>query len=71
MIKREFNPTPPREAIEAAGVEEADPKISCEECLKRIPHDARTGRDLEEYVRHFCGQDCYESWRASKDKPGH
>ncbi|HEU4620819.1 MAG TPA: DUF3330 domain-containing protein [Burkholderiaceae bacterium] len=66
MIKREFNPTPPRAAIEDSAVEEAHPATSCEECLRRIPQDARTGRDLEEYVRHFCGDECYEIWRARK-----
>lgn len=64
MIQREFSPTPPRSALEQSAKEEAHPKVDCEECLKRIPADMKARDDVEEYIRHFCGRDCFEIWQA-------
>lgn len=35
----------------------------CEVCLREIPPDALNVSDAQDYVHHFCGLDCLESWR--------
>lgn len=44
--------------------------IACEVCLKEIPRDLAAASESADYVHHFCGEACYEKWRASQPKPG-
>lgn len=37
--------------------------LSCEVCLKEIPGDAVLTEYVQDYVHHFCGLDCLESWQ--------
>jgi hypothetical protein len=37
--------------------------FSCEVCLKEVPADAIKVVDAQDYVHHFCGLDCFETWQ--------
>lgn len=37
--------------------------VSCAVCLKEIPADAVSVTDAQDYVHHFCGLDCLDTWR--------
>lgn len=37
-------------------------QISCETCLKEIPHSESMSSEVEEYVAYYCGLECYEAW---------
>jgi hypothetical protein len=37
-------------------------QISCEVCMKEIPRDQAQRAEVEDYVLHFCGIDCYAKW---------
>ena len=43
--------------------EESCTVINCEVCLKEVPADAVNVTDAQDYVHHFCGLDCLETWR--------
>ena len=46
----------------------AEPKlIDCEICFKEIPESIVMTEEGEDYVRHFCGLECYT---ALKEKNG-
>lgn len=40
-----------------------EPKVSCDVCLTEIPETEARSAEGDEYVRYFCGLDCYEQWR--------
>lgn len=40
------------------------PTTSCCECCKEIPLDAAFTPEGVEYVKHFCGLDCYVRFQA-------
>lgn len=42
----------------------------CEVCLKEIPADALHVNDALDYVHHFCGLDCLETWRKRAKSSG-
>lgn len=43
-------------------------QVSCDVCMKEIPRDQARSAEVEDYVMHFCGIDCYAKW-AKKDEP--
>lgn len=45
----------------------SEPKINCEICLKEVPQSEAKTSEAEEYVIWFCGLECYEKWKNSKD----
>lgn len=49
-----------------------DPALSCSICLKEIGHEEGETFEVEDYVHHFCGLDCYSEWqrKTAKDTPG-
>jgi hypothetical protein len=50
---------------EKSGKEEK-PALACDVCLKDIePGDAET-YEVDDYVHHFCGLDCYSEWQKKK-----
>lgn len=40
--------------------------IACEICLKEVPISEAECAEAEDYVVHFCGLDCYATWRKQK-----
>ncbi|ABA58089.1 hypothetical protein Noc_1614 [Nitrosococcus oceani ATCC 19707] len=50
----------------------SEPKLNCDVCLKEIPQSEAQSAEAEEYVRWFCGLECYEQWRndeKNKENP--
>ena len=43
-------------------------QVACEVCLKEIPASAATCDEVEEYVRYFCGLECYATWKGKGEK---
>lgn len=41
------------------------PAISCEICLREIEHEEAETFEVDDYVHHFCGLDCYSKWQRS------
>lgn len=44
---------------------EEKPVLSCEICMKEIGHEEGETFEVDEYVHHFCGLECYSKWRHS------
>ena len=42
--------------------------IACDVCLKEIPKSESKSEEAKDYVRYFCGLECYEKWHALHDK---
>lgn len=36
---------------------------SCTQCMKDVPLSATLSEEGADYVHHFCGLDCLETWR--------
>lgn len=47
-----------------------DHKVACNACMKEIPVSEAHSGEADDYVRHFCGLDCYDKWRAQEHKTG-
>ncbi len=45
-----------------------DPKVKCEVCMKEIPKSEAKSPEASDYVIHFCGLECYAKWQA-QDQP--
>ncbi len=43
--------------------------VKCETCLKEIPASGAKVDESSDYVRHFCGLDCFEKWQQQEHKP--
>lgn len=43
-------------------------RVACDVCLKEVPKSEAMSPEATEYVMHFCGLDCYEKWKSTKDK---
>lgn len=37
--------------------------IQCDVCMREIPKSAATNAEVQDYVMHFCGLECYDQWR--------
>ena len=49
---------------------ESTPDLSCSICMKHIdPSEAET-YEVDDYVHHFCGLDCYSKWQQGKGGKG-
>lgn len=65
----------PAGGVVAQCADEADcTRIACEVCLTEIPADAVNVTDAQDYVHHFCGLACFETWQKQagarqKDTP--
>lgn len=59
--------TPPRSGsgalVAQCADEDACTVVSCAVCLKEIPADAVRLSDTQDYVHHFCGLDCLDTWQ--------
>ena len=51
---------------------EEEAALSCTICLKDIGHEEHETYEVDDYVHHFCGLDCYSEWQRlkTKDTPG-
>jgi len=36
--------------------------MSCEECCAMVPGDEAVMEEATDYVLHYCGIDCYDTW---------
>jgi len=43
--------------------EESCTVMSCEVCLQEIPADSVKQADAQDYIHHFCGLNCLETWQ--------
>lgn len=41
--------------------------ISCEVCLKEIPLSESARFEAEDYVAHFCGLECFATWKQRSE----
>ena len=41
-------------------------KVACEICLNEVPHSEAQTAEVDDYVVHFCGLECYEQWSEEK-----
>jgi hypothetical protein len=39
------------------------PPLTCSLCMKEMPHDLAHSVEGPDYVRHFCGLECYRKWQ--------
>ena len=44
-------------------------KIQCEVCLKEVPVSGAKVDESADYVRYFCGLDCFAKWKKQEPKP--
>ena len=42
--------------------------IACEVCLKEIPESVAQSMEGDDYIHHFCGLECYNTWQDSENK---
>ena len=42
-------------------------KISCEVCHKEIPLSEANRFEAQDYVAHFCGLECYSTWKEHSE----
>ena len=45
-------------------------KVACEICLKEIPASSAKSEEVQDYVAHFCGIDCFDQWKSRSDQEG-
>jgi hypothetical protein len=45
-------------------------KVSCEVCLSEIPPSEARSEEGEDYVRYFCGLDCFDVWESQAGPEG-
>lgn len=50
-------------------IERCNINYSCKECCAEIASSSGYGisAEVDEYVYHFCGQECYEKWKNRTD----
>ena len=39
--------------------------LNCDICLKEIPTESEEYLETDDYVRHFCGIECYTKWKEA------
>ena len=47
-----------------------DPKVKCDICMKEIPQSEAKSAEATDYVMHFCGLECYAKWQAQEQPEG-
>jgi len=45
-------------------------KVSCNVCMKEVPLSEAKSAEAVDYVAHFCGLDCYNTWKKKSEKEG-
>ena len=46
----------------------SDDQISCEICMKEIPATNAKSVEMNDYIVHFCGLECYAKWQHQDEK---
>lgn len=47
----------------------AEPEtVPCEVCLKEVPRSEAKNIEVDDYMLHFCGIDCYDKWHKEKEE---
>lgn len=41
--------------------------LDCEVCMKEIPVSEDKSEEARDYILHYYGVDCYDTWRRSGD----
>lgn len=65
----ESNRTPSGALITACDIEDGCQKLTCEVCLQEVPADAAKSMDVQDYVYHFCGLECFDAWQKRGKAP--
>ncbi|ARG97551.1 DUF3330 domain-containing protein [Legionella micdadei] len=55
-------------SFEQFGKGEDEETESCYACLKLIPKSAAMSSEGEDYIKYFCGQECYAEWQKRTQK---
>ena len=37
-------------------------QLDCSTCLNEIPHSEKNNAEVDDYVRNYCGVECYVMW---------
>jgi hypothetical protein len=45
-------------------------KVSCDVCLEEIPLSEARSEEGQEYVRYFCGLECFDTWENRAEGEG-
>ncbi|MDH4275489.1 MAG: DUF3330 domain-containing protein [Gammaproteobacteria bacterium] len=51
---------------QAEKVLQTEGTVECEVCLTEIPESGAKNAEAKDYVRHFCGLECYQKWEQNK-----
>ena len=43
-------------------------KISCQVCLDEIPLSEARSEEGQDYVRYFCGLECFDTWENQAEE---
>lgn len=46
----------------------SEPMVECEVCLKEVPLSAAKNEEVQDYVTHFCGIDCFAKWKEQNEQ---
>jgi hypothetical protein len=46
-----------------------DEQVPCDICHKEIPLSEANRFEAEDYVLHFCGLECYSTWKNRSENP--
>ncbi len=47
---------------------DSEKTVQCEICLKEIPVSGAKVDESADYVRYFCGLDCFDEWKQREHK---
>ncbi len=42
--------------------------VKCESCMKEVPASGAKNAETADYVAHFCGLACFDTWRKQTEK---
>ena len=68
MLKQKFSPTPPRQAIAPSTADKQGATVRCDECGDEVPAEKAVKSEAQDYLRHFCGLECYGKWRSRQNQ---
>lgn len=43
------------------------PLVACDVCMSEVPLTQSRSEEVEDYVMHFCGLECYEQWKTQNE----